>query len=119
MRLTVAIKLLTAFISSLALQFPNHLVSLSHMRTSYASWYEDAGATASGRHYHFGFAALIFGNQWGKRVRFCYRHSCVTGRLDDHGPYVHGRTFDLNQNIAGALGFEGVHKVKWKVIRNG
>jgi rare lipoprotein A (peptidoglycan hydrolase) len=66
------------------------------MRPALASWYDDAGQTASGRHYTYGFASLQFGSEWGRRVRFCHARRCVTGRLDDHGPYVTGRLFDLN-----------------------
>ena len=31
--------------------------------------------------------------------------------VDDRGPYVGGREWDLNQNTAGALGFNGVASV--------
>lgn len=88
------------------------------MSEAIASWYEDAGSTASGRHYRYGFASLMFGSNWGQRVRFCYHHRCLTGRLDDHGPYVAGREFDLNQNIASALGFSGVDTIRYRVINH-
>lgn len=86
------------------------------MKRAVASWYEDGGSTASGRHYWYGFASLMFGSDWGQRVRFCFGRRCITGRLDDHGPYVYGRSFDLNQNIAGALGFSGVNQIRYRVI---
>ena len=35
----------------------------------------------------------------------------VVATVDDRGPYVGGRTFDLNQNTAAALGFAGVGTV--------
>jgi rare lipoprotein A (peptidoglycan hydrolase) len=35
----------------------------------------------------------------------------VTAVVDDRGPYVGGRQWDLNQNTAGALGFGGVGTV--------
>src|SRR5580765_2956762 len=72
-----------------------HAKERQGMATATASWYYDAGQTASGLHYPLGFAALIFGSAWGTPVRFCAVH-CATGRLDDHGPYIAGRTFDLN-----------------------
>lgn len=72
--------------------------------TALASWYpDDYGPTASGIRYHYGFASLIFGSQWGKRIRFCH-NGCVVGRLDDHGPYIAGRTFDLNPALKAAIG---------------
>jgi hypothetical protein len=87
------------------------------MSTAVASWYQDAGATASGAHYFYGFASLIL--NFGTRVEFCYPAGsthCVVGTMDDHGPYVGGRTFDLNQNLASALGFGGVDVVAWRVV---
>jgi rare lipoprotein A (peptidoglycan hydrolase) len=35
----------------------------------------------------------------------------VTATVDDRGPYVGGRDWDLNQNTAAALGFGGVGTV--------
>jgi rare lipoprotein A (peptidoglycan hydrolase) len=35
----------------------------------------------------------------------------VTATVDDRGPFVGGRTWDLNQNTAAALGFGGVGSV--------
>ncbi len=83
------------------------------MRTALASWYEDGGATASSRHYQYGFAALIFGSEWGKRIRFCSSR-CVTGTLDDHGPYVGGRTFDFNGPLKRALGCSDLCTIRWR-----
>jgi rare lipoprotein A (peptidoglycan hydrolase) len=79
-----------------------------------ASWYDDAGATASGLHYERGFAALIFGSAWGHRVRFCHAGRCTVGRLDDHGPYVAGRTFDLNPTLKAALACPDLCEVRWR-----
>jgi hypothetical protein len=83
------------------------------MQSALASWYDDAGSTASGAHYPYGFAALIFGSQWGKKVLFCYRR-CATGTLDDHGPYVGGRTFDLNPALKAALGCPDLCWLRWR-----
>ena len=40
----------------------------------------------------------------------------MTATVDDRGPYVGGRTWDLNQNTAAALGFGGVGTV-WASVR--
>ena len=80
------------------------------------SWYYDAGATASGRHYRYGFASLRYGSEWGKHVRFCYRMRCTTGRLDDHGPYIAGRTFDLNPALKQALGCSDLCAVHFRAL---
>jgi hypothetical protein len=70
------------------------------------SWYEDAGNTACGFHAHYGVANLSL--PCGTHVTFRSGNRTVTATVDDRGPYVGGRTYDLNQNTAGALGFAGV-----------
>lgn len=84
------------------------------MTAALASWYDDSGTTASGVHYTYGFASLIFGSAWGRRVRFCHAGRCVVGRLDDHGPYVSGRTFDLNASLKAALACSDLCWLRWR-----
>lgn len=79
-----------------------------------ASYYEDAGATASGFHAFYGVANLTLA--FGTRVLICF-HGCVTGTVDDRGPYVAGRLWDLNQNVAAAVGFDGLDTVGYRVAR--
>jgi hypothetical protein len=86
------------------------------MAPALASWYDDGGPTASGRHYTDGFASLIAGDRWGTAVQFCYRGRCVTGYLDDHGPYVTGRTFDLNPQLHAALACPDLCWLRWRYI---
>lgn len=76
---------------------------------SVASWYQDGGSTACGYHAYYGVANLSL--PCGTRVTFVYGGHSVTATVDDRGPYVGGRTWDLNQNTAGALGFGGVGNV--------
>jgi hypothetical protein len=78
-----------------------------------ASWYNDSGQTASGIHYTYGFASLILGSEWGRRILFCYQR-CIVGQLDDHGPYVTGRTFDLNPALKSATGCPDLCTVRWR-----
>jgi rare lipoprotein A len=73
---------------------------------SLASWYSDGGGTACGFHAHFGVANKSL--PCGTKVTFHYGGRTVTAVVDDRGPYVGGREWDLNQNTAGALGFGGV-----------
>ena len=40
----------------------------------------------------------------------------MTATVDDRGPYVYSRLWDLNQNVAGALGFSGVDTVAYRVL---
>jgi rare lipoprotein A len=74
-----------------------------------ASWYDDGGSTACGYHATYGVANVSL--PCGTKVTFVYNGRSVTATVDDRGPYVGGREWDLNQNTAGALGFRGVADV--------
>jgi rare lipoprotein A len=76
---------------------------------SVASWYQDGGSTACGFHAGFGVASRTL--PCGAKVRFRHAGRTVTATVDDRGPYVGGRDWDLNQNTAAALGFDGVGTV--------
>lgn len=78
-------------------------------RQGLASWYQDGGSTACGFHAQYGVANVSL--PCGTKVTFLYRGHKVTATVDDRGPYVGGREWDLNQNTAGALGFGGVGSV--------
>jgi peptidoglycan lytic transglycosylase len=79
------------------------------LQPSTASWYDDAGNTACGFHAYYGVANLSL--PCGTHVTFSYGGRTVTATVDDRGPYVGGREWDLNQNTAAALGFAGVATV--------
>jgi hypothetical protein len=83
--------------------------SVTVYQPSTASWYDDGGATACGFHAYYGVANLSL--PCGTKVRFYAGGHAVTAVVDDRGPYVGGRQWDLNQNLAGALGFGGVGTV--------
>ena len=78
-------------------------------RQSVASWYNDGGNTACGFHAYYGVANRTL--PCGTRVTFDYGGRTVNAVVDDRGPFVGGREWDLNQNTAGALGFGGVGSV--------
>ena len=82
---------------------------LSVYDQSVASWYSDAGTTACGFHATFGVANRDL--PCGTRVSLRYGGRSVTAVVDDRGPFVGGRNWDLNQNTASALGFAGVDAV--------
>jgi hypothetical protein len=71
-----------------------------------ASWYDDAGTTACGFHAAYGVANRSL--PCGTRVRLRHGGRTVTATVDDRGPYVYGRDYDLDQATAAALGFSGV-----------
>jgi hypothetical protein len=83
--------------------------SLTVYHQTVASWYYDGGTTACGFHAYYGVANLSL--QCGTRVSFSSGGRTVQAVVDDRGPYVGGRTWDLNQNTASALGFGGVGTV--------
>jgi rare lipoprotein A (peptidoglycan hydrolase) len=74
-----------------------------------ASWYDDGGNTASGFHAFYGVANKSL--PFGTKVKLRNGGRTVTATVDDRGPYVGGREYDLNQNTAAALGFGGVGTV--------
>ena len=75
-------------------------------REAGASWYEDGGNTACGFHAYYGVANRTL--PCGTKVSLRYNGRSVTATVDDRGPYVASRDWDLNQNTASALGFGGV-----------
>jgi hypothetical protein len=76
---------------------------------SVASWYSDGGSTACGFHAYYGVANKTL--PCGTKVTFEYGGRTVTATVDDRGPFVGGREWDLNQNTAAALGMGGVATV--------
>jgi rare lipoprotein A len=83
--------------------------TLTVYRESVASWYQDGGGTACGFHAHYGVANRTL--PCGSRITFVRGGRTVNAVVDDRGPYVSGRDWDLNQNTAGALAFDGVGTV--------
>jgi peptidoglycan lytic transglycosylase len=78
-------------------------------REAGASWYNDGGNTACGFHARYGVANRTL--PCGTTVAFRYNGRSVTATVDDRGPFVGGRDWDLDQTTAGALGFGGVGTV--------
>jgi 3D (Asp-Asp-Asp) domain-containing protein len=74
-----------------------------------ASWYNDAGSTACGFHATYGVANKTL--PCGTKVTLSYGGHKLVATVDDRGPYVYGRSFDLNQNTARYLGMWGVGTV--------
>jgi rare lipoprotein A len=78
-------------------------------REAGASWYNDGGNTACGFHAYYGVANRTL--PCGTKVSLRYNGRTVTATVDDRGPFVGGRDWDLNQNTAAALAFGGVGAV--------
>jgi len=86
-----------------------HAARLTVFQQSVASWYNDAGSTACGFHATMGVANKTL--PCGTKVTFRHGSTTVTAVVDDRGPFVAGRDWDLNQNVAAALGVSGVATV--------
>lgn len=55
----------------------------------------------------------------GARLQVCHRSRCVTVTRHDSGPFIRGRTIDLNVGVVRALGYPtarawGVRTVTWR-----
>ena len=66
-----------------------------------ASWFDDSEAVACSAHYALGFAHKSL--PCGTRVTFTYRGHTAVGTVEDRGPFIAGRTFDLSPGLREAL----------------
>jgi rare lipoprotein A len=81
-----------------------------------ASWYYDAGlATGCGFNAQYGVANKTL--PCGTKVQLKYGGRTVMATVDDRGPYVYGRTWDLGQSTRAALGFYGGVGTVWASVR--
>jgi rare lipoprotein A (peptidoglycan hydrolase) len=85
-----------------------------HWQTAVASWYYDQGETACGFHARYGIANLTL--PCGTPVRLCF-DGCVTATVQDRGPYITGRLFDLNPNTREAIGCTGLCGLEGGTLR--
>jgi rare lipoprotein A (peptidoglycan hydrolase) len=81
-----------------------------------ASWYYDAGlATGCGFNARYGVANKTL--PCGTKVQLRYGSRTVMATVDDRGPYVAGRTWDLGQSTRAALGFNAGVGTVWASVR--
>ncbi len=83
--------------------------SVTPMQYAEVSWYADGGNTACGFHATYGIASRTL--PCGSKVTLSYGGRNVVATVDDRGPYVYSRLYDLDQATAGALGMDGVATV--------
>lgn len=89
-------------------------------KSARASWYGPGfygRKTASGAVYtqtmlNVAHKSLPFGT----RIEFEYRGRTVIAVVNDRGPFIAGRTFDLGAGTANALGFAGVQTVRYRIL---
>jgi hypothetical protein len=81
--------------------------AVTAMHPTVASWYyDDTGATGCGFQATYGVANKTL--PCGTKVTLSYRGRTVVATVDDRGPYVYGRSYDLGINTRNALGMNGV-----------
>lgn len=80
------------------------------------TWYDDKGGTSAGKNYTYRCAHKTL--PFGTLVEISYNSKTITCVVDDRGPYVEGRTFDLNRAAADALGIRsaGVATVSYRIL---
>lgn len=54
---------------------------------------------------------------FGTLIEFEYNGKRAVARVADRGPHIAGRTFDLGPGVVRVLGFEGVHKVRYRIVK--
>lgn len=81
------------------------------------SWYGPGfhgKLTANGERYNQnGLTAAHKSLPFGTRLKVCFKR-CAVVRVNDRGPYIHGRSIDLSKGAADAIGLtnSGVGRVK-------
>jgi rare lipoprotein A len=81
------------------------------------SWYGPGfhgRLTANGERYNqHGLTAAHKTLPFGTRLQVCFRR-CAVVRVNDRGPFIHGREIDLSKGAADAIGLtaSGVGRVK-------
>ena len=85
-----------------------------------ASWYGSGHRTASGERFNpNGMTAAHRSLPFGTRVRVSDNRTgrSVVVRINDRGPFVHGRIIDLSRGSARALGMGGTTYVSLQVVK--
>ena len=85
------------------------------MSSALASWYNLEGTGACGYgSVQSGYRLANLYLACGTLVKICH-YGCVIAQVADRGPYVYGRTFDLNANLKYAIGCPDLCYVRWRL----
>jgi rare lipoprotein A (peptidoglycan hydrolase) len=94
--------------------------STAGWQTAKVSWYGPGfygRKTASGAVLTQGMMNVAHKSMpFGTRIEFRYKGRTAVAVVNDRGPFVAGRTFDLGPGTAQALGFSGVGNVEWRKV---
>jgi hypothetical protein len=99
---------------------PSRAVAGGGWQSAKASWYGPGfygRRTASGAVLTQGMMNVAHKSlPFGTRIQFEYKGRTAVAVVNDRGPYIHGRVFDLGPGTATALGFGGVGTVKYRIL---
>jgi rare lipoprotein A (peptidoglycan hydrolase) len=99
---------------------PSRAVASGGWQSAKASWYGPGfygRRTASGAVLTQGMMNVAHKSlPFGTRIQFEYKGRTAVAVVNDRGPYIHGRVFDLGPGTAHALGFGGVGTVKYRIL---
>jgi rare lipoprotein A (peptidoglycan hydrolase) len=89
-------------------------------RSARASWYGPGlygnGMAGGGKLRRNSMVVAHKSMRFGTKILFTYRGRSVIAVVKDRGPYVSGRTFDLGPGTAKALHFDGVGRVRYRIV---
>ena len=84
------------------------------------SWYGPGfhgNLTANGERYNQnGLTAAHKTLPFGTKLKVCYKR-CAVVRVNDRGPFIHGRELDLSKGAADSIGLTGTGVGRVKVTR--
>ncbi|MFH6781447.1 MULTISPECIES: septal ring lytic transglycosylase RlpA family protein [Methylobacterium] len=111
----------SALLGGLALAGIGNLavVSTAQAQSGRASWYASGHRTASGERFNpNGLTAAHRSLPFGTRVRVTNEANgrSVVVRINDRGPFAHGRIIDLARGAGKAIGMNGVARVAVAVV---
>jgi rare lipoprotein A (peptidoglycan hydrolase) len=99
----------------------NAIVPLSSWASAKVSWYGPGfyGHTMAGGG-NLTPKSMVVAHRtmkFGTRIQITYNGKTTIAVVQDRGPFIAGRTFDLGPGTAKALGFSGVGTIKWRIIK--
>lgn len=95
------------------------MVSTAQAQSGKASWYASGHRTASGERFNpNGLTAAHRSLPFGTRVLVTNQSNgrSVVVRINDRGPFAHGRIIDLARGAGKAIGMNGVARVAVAVV---
>ena len=86
----------------------------------HASWYgpglygNHLGCSKFGRLRRGGMGVAHKSMPCGTRLRMCYKRRCTRVVVNDRGPYIRGRTLDLQEGVKRKLRFPSLGNVRYE-----